>query len=100
MLKIDQIKVPVKHGLQDVYKKVASTIGISNKELSDCRILKRSIDARKKPELYYVYSVAFSAPNEGKILKRVKNIQIYQPMDYHFPPDDGHGIYSGGLFSS
>ncbi len=93
MLKIDQIKVPVKHGLQDVYKKVASTIGISNKELSDCRILKRSIDARKKPELYYVYSVAFSAPNEGKILKRVKNIQIYHPMEYHFPPDDGNGIY-------
>ena len=92
MLKIDQIKVPVKHELQDVYKKVASVIGISVNELTDCKILKRSIDARKKPELFYVYSVAFCASNEAKLLKKIKNIQRYEPVKYQFPTDCGQGI--------
>ena len=93
MLRIDQIKVPVRHSLQDVYKKIASLMDISVQDLTDCRILKRSLDARKKPEIYYVYSVAFCAPNETKLLKKIKNLQSYEPVLYQFPKDDGDGIF-------
>ena len=85
MLKIDQIKVPVKHTVQDIIKKTAHTLGIMVNEISDFRILKRSLDARKKPELYYVFSVAFSVKNESKLLKRSKLVQLYQPKIYEFP---------------
>ncbi len=85
MLKIDQIKVPVNHNEQDIIKKIAQSIGVSQKEISNLHIIKRSIDARKKPELYYVYSIAFTVGNESKILKKSKNVQLYKPSVYQFP---------------
>ena len=87
MLKIDQIKVPVSATKQELLKKVAKNIGIQEKEISNVHILKRSLDARKKPTLFYVYSIAFSVNDELKFLKKTKNKNItqYKPVEYSLP---------------
>ena len=70
MLKIDQIKIPVDGSRQDIIKKISRTIGVPEKYISNLHIVKRSLDARKKPNLFYVYSVAFSVNNEEKIFQK------------------------------
>lgn len=90
MLRIDQIKLPIQHSENAIVNKIADAIKITSKEIKSYQILKRSIDARKKPDLYYVYSVAFSVDNEQKLLKKSKNknITIYKPIQYQFPNAD------------
>ena len=54
---------------------------------SGFQIRKQSIDARKKPVLYYVYSVDVQVRDEAKVKKTVKNNQIQfqvKPDSYHF----------------
>ena len=59
MLQISQLKLPVTHTESQLEKKLLKILKISRKDLKYYRIRKKSLDARKKPELYYVYTVDF-----------------------------------------
>ena len=57
MLRIKDIKVKVEE--KDKLKKViAHKLGIKVENIKSIKILKESIDARRKPDIYYVYEVA------------------------------------------
>ncbi len=53
-------------------------------ELSDFSILKKSLDARKKKDIHYTLTVAFSAPNEKKLLQ-LENVSEHIPYEYILP---------------
>ena len=57
MLKIKDIKVKVEDK-DKLNKKIASKLGIKEENIKNIKILKESIDARRKPDIYYVYEVA------------------------------------------
>ncbi len=60
-------------------KKVGHILGVSGEEITGMEIIKRSIDARKKPEIYYVYTVDVAlskTKREWSILNRGKNKNI------------------------
>ncbi len=65
MLRIDNIKMPLKHDVSDLIKETKRLAGCES--ITDFEILKKSIDARDKGKIHYVYSVAFSAKNENKL---------------------------------
>lgn len=56
MLRIREIKINVKEE-QNILSKVAKILKVKESDISNLRINKRSIDARKKPTIYYVYEV-------------------------------------------
>lgn len=58
MIKINQIKLPVTHSDEALKKKIIKMLKLNAKTGFTYRILKKSLDARKKPELFYTYSVA------------------------------------------
>lgn len=69
-------------------KKAASLLGISEDMISHLQILRRSVDARKKPQLFYTYSLAFSCKREKELLRRHANdkrITAYLPEIYALP---------------
>ena len=72
MLRIDQLKLPVGHTEEQLEKKLLRTLNVSRNELIHWQIRKRSLDARKKPDLYYSYSIDITAAGEERILKRTK----------------------------
>ena len=91
MFKYDglKLKCPVKEeGLLNLLKdRIAKKMRIKSVFIKDPFIVRRSIDARKKPEVFYVYSVAFSLllPEEDReeLLKKNKgNLNIYRPSVY------------------
>ena len=57
MIRINQMKLNIEHTPADFERKILKTLRIKKKELCGFLIRRQSIDARKKPELYYVYSV-------------------------------------------
>ena len=93
MIRISQLKLPVTHKKSDLEKKIYTTLKISSSDLLTWHIEKKSLDARKKPNLFYVYTIAANVQNEKRIIKknRNKNITIKEENDsYHCTPAGTH----------
>lgn len=72
MLRISQLKLPVTHTQVQLEQKLLKILKAGKGELKQYYIRKRSLDARKKPDLYYVYSIDFEVKHEERILKLLK----------------------------
>lgn len=86
MIKITQLKLPLKHTKEDLEKKVCKLLQIPPSSLQSIEILKRSLDARKTP-LMYSYQLGVFADREEKIVKQVrsKDVVLENPVSYRFP---------------
>lgn len=92
MLRISQLKLPVHHTREQLKRKLLKTARIREEELLSYTIRKRSVDARRKPELYFVYTVDFRTADENAVLKRAGGkIQTAKDIKYH-PPEHGEKI--------
>lgn len=95
MIRINQIKLPVSHTDKELIKKAAGLLGIGQEKILSCKIVKKSIDARKKPEIYFIYTIDIETENEDVILERLssgrshhsRNVQITKAsvQEYTFP---------------
>lgn len=86
MLRISQLKLPVAHTQEQLEKKLLKMLRMSKKDLGQYYIRKRSLDARKKPELYYVYSIDVEIKNEERVLKSMKGkVQKVSSRPYSVP---------------
>ena len=57
MIRLNQLKLPVNHTEAQLMNKTAQILRIPDAEILDIEIVRQSLDARKKPELFYSYSV-------------------------------------------
>lgn len=107
MITIQQIKLELKISkpdtsgkrleLQDILdsrevlgRKAAKILGINLTDVSDITILKHSIDARKKPQIFQVYTLGVTLQRkdmEESVVKHCKNknAAVYTPKQYQFP---------------
>ena len=90
MIRISQLKLPVDHTPDALEKKICQQLKIKKEELSSWKIVRRSLDARKKPDLKFVYVVDVDTPKERKILHRMqkvndKNVMLTNKTEYQFP---------------
>ena len=69
MIRINPIILPVHHAPADLYRKVCALLRIPETELLSCAVVRRSVDARKKPEIFFTYMVDAEVRNEQKVLK-------------------------------
>ena len=92
MIKIDQIKIPISSPQDQALKKrSAKILGIREEYLRHFEILRRSIDARKKSDIKYVYSVALVCPQIEKKLRlgeKIKNVSLFKKKEFEFPYAD------------
>lgn len=87
MIRIGQIKLNPDHTKQDLIHAIAKALRIAEKEILKYEIKKRSLDARKRPQIKYIYTVDVLVANEQKVLKKQKNNQVtlVTEMQYQFP---------------
>ena len=87
MLRIGQLKLAPNHSEQELLLKIAKTLRISEKDVRQYQIKKKSIDARKKPQLQFVYTIDVDVSNEQQVLKKQKGNQVTLAKDniYKFP---------------
>ena len=82
MIRIDQIKIPIKEASTEALSKQAARIaGVKKEKIRRIKILRRSIDARKKDDIKYVYNVALDCPQIEEKLKKgqkIRNTSLYE----------------------
>ena len=66
MIRLTQIKLPADHTPEALTKKAAKLLRVSPEEIKELYIRKRSLDARKKPELFYSYTIDVSVKKKLK----------------------------------
>lgn len=72
MIRINQLKLDIHHTEADLKAKVCKVLRIREDALLSCTVRKQSLDARRKPQLSYVYTVDVTAKNEPEIKKHMK----------------------------
>ena len=70
MLQISELRLPVNHSEEDLRRAVAGLLGIKTEKLEEFRIKQRAVDARKRNEVQFCYTLAVKVPDEGKALAR------------------------------
>ena len=78
MIQISNLKLQIPHTTKRLKEKALKQLHIREQDLIGFRIAKRSLDARKKPVLYYVYTLELSVKNEAGLQKKnlPKNVNV------------------------
>ena len=78
MIRIRQVKVPI---IDDndmcIKKKISNKLNIDNSFINNYKIIKKSIDARDKSNIFYVYELDVLVSDEDKIIRRNKSSDIF-----------------------
>jgi len=78
MLIINQLKVSINDNTDDLLISISRKLRIDKEEIIKYNIIKRSLDARKKHDIYFVYRVYVNVKNESNILARnFTNVEQY-----------------------
>ncbi|WP_139905818.1 NAD(P)/FAD-dependent oxidoreductase [Clostridium thermarum] len=75
-VRINNIVLSIDEDLHLLKDKTAKKLNISKDSISAFRIIRESIDARKKDNIKFNYSVELSCTNEEKVVKRAKDKDI------------------------
>ncbi len=70
MLRVNQIKIRIEDGPEELKQETARVLHIPADDILSLVPVKKSIDARKKPNLYYDFCVDIHVKNQHKVLKR------------------------------
>ena len=85
MIEIRGIKVPVSRDNRRLEQVIMKKLHL--KTVPHYEIMRRSIDARKKPEIFYIYTVWVSLHNEKQVTGKLhdNNIMLTNRNEYQFP---------------
>ncbi|MDO4321592.1 MAG: FAD-binding protein [Lachnospiraceae bacterium] len=86
VLRISELKLRPDHSAADLEREIRKSLSMKEGTL-EYEILRQSIDARKKPELFYVYTVDVKVRNPEKYMKKLRNkkVSLVEKKEYRFP---------------
>ena len=76
MIQIQQLNLKIPHMPDAVRQKALKTLHVRESDVVSFKIAGRSLDARKKPELFYVYTAELCVKNEASVRRNIKNKNI------------------------
>lgn len=88
MIRLRDISMPPEHNASQLQYEAAQMLHISASQIRQLRIFRRSVDARKKPDVRIIYTIDVAVDgNENKIIKRAacKRASI-APVSFYRPP--------------
>ncbi len=87
MLRLSEIKLPLDHAPEAIAQAAIARLGITAPDLLSCVVFRRAHDARKKSNIFLIYSLDVEVKNEAAVLKRFANDVHVKPtpnIDYQF----------------
>jgi uncharacterized FAD-dependent dehydrogenase len=85
MIRVNDLKLPLDHESGDILKAAAKTLKISEKSITDWHIYKKSVDSRKKPDIYFSYSVDVTVSgDEETILRNIPSNKALTVTQYAY----------------
>lgn len=89
-LRVNNIEAPVEEPEERLRDRLAQTLGVSAADIARVRILRKSLDARSRHDLKFVYSAVVEIPHDEQRLcaaRRDRRIELYQPAQFEDPPE-------------
>ena len=83
MIKLTNLSMPLNFTQEQLRQKIAERLKVSKKDIQSITYLKKSIDARKKPKITVILTVALQVANEDKS-KRTKIFKSIRPITIPF----------------
>ena len=110
MIRISNLSLPLGGDLSDLRKKAAQRLGGRPGDIAALTPVRQSIDARKKQDVHYVYTVDVDLPGEAELVRRAnhRSVTLHIPQPYRFPgpvrrpalPPVVVGMGPAGLFAA
>lgn len=87
MIRVSQIKMRPGHTMDQLRRKTADILRVKESRFCTFTVVRQSIDARKKPDVFYSYVVEVGMDREESVCARVKGNQavLTQKTVYCFP---------------
>ena len=87
MIRINQLKLPVGHTQEQLAARAAKKLRIRPEEIRTLAIRRQSLDARKKPELFFSYVVDAELADEARerqLVRRAgdRDVSIHEEKPY------------------
>lgn len=87
MIRLHDIKLPLDGTQQDLLAKAATILRLEPKQIQNIILVKRSLDARKKSDLHFIYTIDVVVGNKEKqILAKTRSPKIQKTPCYHYEP--------------
>ena len=82
MLRLTEIKLPIAHAKADLRAAILKRLGIADAELLSFRIYKRGVDARKRSNILYTYTLEVEVRDQAALLN-IPQVSIAPDTQYH-----------------
>lgn len=76
MIQVSQLKLPVGHTEDELLERIRKKLKLRPEQEFSYRILRQSIDGRKKPELFYVYTIGITIQKEQSVCRKVNHPSV------------------------
>ena len=111
MIRLRDIQLPPEHNAHQLQFEAAQMLHISNSKIRSLRIIRRSVDARKKPDVKIIYTVDVTVDgNEKRVLKQsgckrasIAPVSFYKAPKNCAPPEKRPvvvGFGPAGMFAA
>jgi len=87
MIRLTEVKLPLDHPEGEIKSAIVQRLGIPADDLLSYRIFRRGVDARKKSDIRFTYTLDVAVRDEAEVLARCKNdphVSIAPDTSYHF----------------
>ena len=87
MIRLANIQLPLDHTEAELREQVLARLDITDAQLHDIRIFRRGYDARKKTDIYLVYTLDVSTSLDAELLVKFADAQLIKAtpnMEYQF----------------
>ncbi len=86
MLLVNQIKLKPGYSEKDLLKKVSAALKVLPEDIQKVEIFRRSVDARKRGNVFFILNVLVKVKHEASVLKRISSsdVSVYVPERYEF----------------
>ena len=91
MIRVNQVKLPVTASVKMLRLQCAKLLGVKPAEIATLEVLRRSIDARKRPEIFFSYTLLVELTGglraEEKLVKKLRNRDVVmgERVEYRAP---------------
>jgi len=110
MIRIGGLALPPDGDLEGLRKRAARALGVRPGALGELEIVRQSIDARRKNDVHYVYTVELSMKDEARLVRSApgRDVALAERKEYAFPavrrrsslPPVVVGMGPAGLFAA
>jgi hypothetical protein len=87
-LRVSNLQLPIEAPETDLPNEIGRVLGVDAGDLLNYRILRKSLDARQRFSLKFVYTVAVDIPVDAQrrlVDRRIPNVDVWQPKEFDDP---------------